>query len=199
MNVTLPQERMRRARHPLLLAAAVAGLAVAASLGGCASDDPNAFAPACAPVGILGVAADYSDYGDNGAATVADLSRLVSQGSIIGVSGHCSDAAGGTQLHTVVQVAMAISRGPVAPSGTLAVPYFIAVLQNGNIVSKQSLTANANFPSNADNVSVKTDPITFDLPVSRHRPSSSYRIEVGFQLTPEQMAYNRAHSPAARP
>jgi len=197
MNVTFSPDRMRRLRHPLLLAAPAAVLA--ASLAGCASDNPNAFAPACAPVGILGVAADYSDYGNSGAATVADLSRLVSQGSIIGVSGHCSDAAGGTQLHTAVQVSMAISRGPVAPSGTIPVPYFIAVLQNGNIVSKQNLTANANFPSNADNVSVKTDPVTFDLPVSRHRPSSSYRIEVGFQLTPEQIAYNRAHSPAAHP
>ena len=60
-------------------------------LTSCENDDPNAFAPLCAQVGILGDAADYSDYG--GFDTQPDLSRLVAHGSVIGVSGHCSSAA----------------------------------------------------------------------------------------------------------
>ena len=164
-------------------------------LNGCsAGDDTTAtdFAPACAPVGILGDAADYSDYGPG---ALPDLSRLLAQGSIRGVSGHCNNAAGGTVLHTVVQLQLAITRGPVATGSSLAVPYFIAVTRDGAVLSKQTLVATAQFPDNGDKVALQTDPVALDLPVSRAHPGTSYRIEAGFQLTPEQLSYNRAHPP----
>lgn len=174
------------------------GLAVCAVplavLAGCGPQDPNAFAPACAPVGILAAAADYSDYGPAGS-TVPDLSRLVSHGSIVGVSGHCSDAEQRTVLHTVVQLQLAVTRGPVAQGSSLSVPYFIAVTRDGAVISKQSLQALAQFADNGDNVLVKTDPVTLDIPVTRAKPGTSYRVEVGFQLTPQQLAYNLAHLP----
>ena len=159
-------------------------------LAGCEPDDPNTFAPACAPVGILAEAADYADYGG---AAVPDLSRLVSHGSITGVSGNCRNAAGGTLLHTVVQVQMAIDRGPAAAGGSLAVPYFIAVTRDGAVISKQSLSAVAQFPNNGDKVALQTDAVALDLPATRSQPGSSFRIEVGFQLTPQQLDDNRAH------
>ena len=171
---------------------AYAGLACAALLAGCAPQDANSFAPACAQVGILAEAADYTDYG---AAMQPDLSHLVSHGSITGVSGHCSSAAGGTQLHTVIRLQMAIDRGPLAGGSTLDIPYFIAVTLDGAVVSKLALHAVAQFPDNGDKVLVKTDPVALDLPVTRSRPSSAYRLEVGFQLSAQQLDYNRAHPP----
>ncbi len=185
--------RRCRARLRPAVAAALAQALALAPLAGCGEDlDADSFAPACAPVGLLAEAADYSDYGPG---PVQDLSRLVAQGSIRGVTGHCSSAAHGTQLHTVVRVQLAINRGPVAPGSSLAVPYFIAVLRDGAVLSKQSLVAIAEFPDNGDRVALQTDPVAFDLPVSRTHPGTSYRIEVGFQLTPAQLAYNRAHLP----
>ena len=186
--------RLLHCRGPLALLMA-SMLAPMLALGGCASgEDTTAtdFAPACAPVGILGDAADYSDYGPG---AVPDLSRLVAQGSIRGVSGHCNSAASGTVLHTVVQLQLAITRGPVATGSSLAVPYFIAVTRDGAVLSKQTLVATAQFPDNGDKVALQTDPLALDLPVSRARPGTSYRIEAGFQLTPEQLSYNRAHPP----
>lgn len=162
-------------------------------LAGCGPQDPDSFAPACAPVGILAEAADYSDYGQSGRGP--DLSRLVSQGSITGVSGHCSSSDHGTTLHTVIQLQLAITRGPIAAGSKLSVPYFIAVTQNGAVISKQTLTALAQFPDNGDKVLVNTDTVAMDLPVTRARPGTSYRIEVGFQLTAQQLDYNRAHLP----
>ena len=162
------------------------------ALSGCGPQNPDAFAPACAQVGLLAEAADFTDYGATGFAR-PDLSRLVSHGSIIGVSGHCSNAAGGTVLHTVVQVQMAIDRGPAAASSSLDIPYFLAVILDGAVISKLPLTARAQFPDNGDKVLVKTDPVVLDLPVTRHRPGSAYRIEVGFQLSAQQLDYNRAH------
>ncbi len=183
-----------RASRPLLpaLSACVLPALATALLSGCGPQNPDAFAPACASVGLLAEAADYTDYGPDGFSR-PDLSRLLSHGSIIGVSGHCSSAAGGTELHTVVQVQMAIDRGPAAASDSLEVPYFLAVTLDGAVVSKLALTARAQFPDNGDKVLVKTDPVVLDLPVTRHRPGSAYRIEVGFQLSPQQLDYNRAH------
>ena len=200
MNVPHQSSALRSAlRSPVRLRHCAGPLArlVASmlALGGCIpGDDTTAtdFAPACAPVGILGDAADYSDYGPG---AVPDLSRLVAQGSIRGVSGHCNSAAGGTVLHTVVQLQLAITRGPVATGSSLAVPYFIAVTRDGAVLSKQTLVATAQFPDNGDKVALQTDPLALDLPVSRARPGTSYRIEAGFQLTPEQLSYNRAHPP----
>ena len=183
--------RMRPAPPRTVL---LAGLALALTpLAGCGEqNDSDQFAPACAPVGILGEAADYSDYGP---ADVPDLGRLVAQGSIRGVSGHCSSAANGTKLHTVVRVQLAITRGPAAAGSRLAVPYFVAVLRDGAVLSKQSLVATAEFPDNGDKVALQTDPLVLDLPVSRAHPGTSYRIEVGFQLGEAELAYNRAHPP----
>lgn len=162
-------------------------------LAGCAEQDPNSFAPACAQVGILAAAADYSDYG--GSEDSPDLSRLVSQGSITAVTGHCSSADAGTTLHTVVQLQLAVTRGPVGSSRTVPVPYFIAVTQDGAIISKQELSALAQFPDNGDKVLVKTDPTVLNFPVTRAKPGTSYKIEVGFQLTARQLDYNRSHLP----
>ena len=192
MNVS---QQRRTPRSLPRWGAVLAVCAVPASLlAGCGPQDPNAFAPACAPVGILAEAADYSDYGPNGS-MVADLSRLVSHGSITGVSGHCSDAERGTVLHTVVQLQLAVTRGPVAQGSSLSIPYFIAVTRDGAVISKQTLQALAQFADNGDNVLVKTDPIALDIPVTRAKPGTSYRVEVGFQLTPQQLAYNRIHLP----
>ena len=185
-----PRPRTPWSRTPWLLLACAAPLAL---LAGCGPEDQNAFAPACAPVGILGQAADYSDYG--GSEAQPDLSRLGSQGSIVGVAGHCSSAANGTMLHTAIGMQLAITRGPVAPGSSITVPYFIAVTQDGAIISKQNLTALAQFPDNGDRVLVRTDQIAFDLPVTRAHPGTSYKIDVGFQLTPQQLDYNRNHPP----
>ena len=187
-TISASRPRMRPVRPRMVL---LAGLALA-PLAGCGPVDENTFAPACAPVGILAEAADYSDYGPG---AVPDLSRLVAQGSIRGVSGHCSSAAGGTRLHTVVRLQLAITRGPIASGSSLPVPYFIAVLRDGNVLNKLSLVATAEFPDNGDKVALQTDPVAFDLPVSRAHPGTSYRIETGFQLDQAQLAYNRAHLP----
>lgn len=181
------QPRPAPSRAALWLALPLA----AGGLAGCENDDPNAFAPACAQVGILGDAADYSDYGASD--SLPDLAKLVAHGSIAGVSGHCSAAAKGTQLHTEIRLDLAITRGPAAPGHTLDVPYFVAVTRDGQVLSKQTLVAQAQFPDNGDRVLVRTDPLALDLPVTRARPGDSYRIEVGFQLSADQLAYNRAH------
>ena len=161
------------------------------SLASCGPDDPNAFAPECVPVGILADAADLTTY----AGPSHDLSTLVTHASIAAVGGSCSNAQKGHALHTTISVTLGVQRGPAASYRTISLPYFVAVVHGDQIVSKHDLSLDATFPPNADRVALKSDPLELELPISRRMSSASYRLEVGFQLSPEQLAYNRAHMP----
>ena len=179
---------MNRAATCLRAAFAVA---VLATVSACGPDDPNAFAPDCVPVGILGQAADLSSF----AGPSRDLDTLVTQASIAGVSGACSNAEKGRALATRVSVTIGVMRGPAATARHVTIPYFVAVLHGNDIVSKHMLSIEADFPSNVDRLALRSAPLELTLPISRRMSSASYRLEVGLQLTPAQLAYNRAHPP----
>lgn len=164
-------------------------LPLLATLSGCGPEDPNSFAPECVPVGILGEAADLTTY----SGPSHDLSTLAVQASIAGVNGSCSNAQQGHALHTSVSVVISVVRGPAATRRDITVPYFVAVVQGSTIISKHDLSIEANFPPNVDRLALRSDPLVLDLPISRRMSSGSYRLEVGLQLTPEQLAYNREH------
>jgi len=160
-------------------------------LSACGPEDPNAFAPECVPVGILAEAADMSSY----AGPSHDLSTLAFQAGIAGINGTCSDAGKGHALHTQASVVISVQRGPAATVRDVTIPYFIALVHGSDIVSKHDLSITAHFPPNVDRLALKSDPLITDLPISRRMNSDSYRLEVGLQLTPEQLAYNREHMP----
>lgn len=186
MRLPMPLLTRVRAHRALLSAALLAG-----GLSGCGPQDPNAFAPECVPVGILAEAADLDSY----AGDTHDLSTLVNHVGIAGVGGSCSDAKEGHALHTNISVVITLQRGPAALTRDVDVPYFIAVLHGGEVVAKHSLTLAAHFPPNTDRLALKSDTLSFELPISRRMSSESYRLEVGLQLTPEQLAFNRQHMP----
>jgi hypothetical protein len=181
----LSRRSCRRALAP------VAALAALAGLSGCGNTDPNAYAPTCAPVGILADAADYTLYkGD-----IPDIGQMISHGTITGIYGRCSNNKPGDRLQTTVSVEMDVTRGPAAPTNSVKVPFFVAVLKDGALLWKHDAEAIATFPSNVDHVHVRAAAIYLDLPVGRHLDGQNYRLEVGYQLTPAQLAYNRAHPP----
>ena len=181
-----------KASAPLVRAfAALAGLAAIPALAGCSETDPNGFAPQCVPVGILADAADRTSY----AGPSRDLSTLVTQVSLVGVNGTCSDADRGHALHTEASVTITAMRGPAATARDVTIPYFVALLHGSDIVQKHERSIEAHFPPNVDRLALKSDPLVLDLPISRRMNSDSYRLEVGLQLTPDQLAYNREHMP----
>ena len=165
--------------------AALAALALL-GLSGCGGSNLPKFAPACPATGILRDGADMTRFRGTG----TDLTDMVVDGRITGLSGKCSlDDL--THLHTVLSVSMELARGPAAVGRQADVTYFISVSRGDTILDKKDYTFNVEFPRNAERLRLTGDQIDLVLPVNDKLSGSAYSVLVGFQLTPEQLAFNR--------
>ncbi len=81
--------------------------------------------------------------------------------------------------------------GPAAVDRTADFAYFVAILdQDGTIVAKQVFPAPIEFaPNQSRRGSIET--ISQRIPLKDYHQAGKYRIEVGFQLTQEELSYNR--------
>ncbi len=173
------------------LVPASAALAALALAGCSLSDDPNRFAPACPATAILSDAADITRTDGRG----RDITDTIVDGRITGLKGDCRDSDDRKTLDASVRVGMDVSRGPAATGRSEQVPYFVAVSRDGRILDKRVMTLDVAFPPNIDRVHIEGEPISFAFPTPKGVTGTAYRIIVGFQLTPDQLAANRARGP----
>ena len=179
---------LRRLSSVPRLLAVLGACGGAAGCGGAVSDR---FPPACPHAGILADAADLTRY--RAGAGGHDLTDMVLDGRITGVSGVCS--RNGRDTDVTVAVSMQLARGPAAGARATEVPFFVAVSRNGEVLDKQIYRVVPGFASNADRTRLTTDPVTLTLPTRPSQPGSSFDVVVGFQLTPDQVAFNRRRGP----
>ena len=166
-----------------------AGAASLLTLAGCGSGTQDAFAPACPGAAIVRDAADLSRYrGDH-----RDLVDTVLEGRITGLNGNCKRDGSDTVV-TTIQVGIELTRGPAAPGRQAELAYFVAVLDGERILDKQVFPLRAEFPPNADRLRLAGDDVELRLPVQENKTAAAYRIQVGFQLTPEELESNRQRS-----
>jgi len=75
----------------------------------------------------------------------------------------------------------------------LDLPYFVAIADStGNILGKQEFSVGVDFPGEAT-VAKTTDKITAHLPLKNVQLGNVYTVIVGFQLTQNELNFNRAH------
>ncbi len=186
----LPQIVWARARSAIRGLSGLALLAAAAgSLGACSQ--PDAFAPACPQLGLLRDGADLTRFAGAG----RDITDLVLDAHLTAVPATCHWAnKAHTKVEAKLQVAMSFGRGPAMTGRTVDVPYFLAASEGDNILDKQIFTARAEFPTNTDRVDVTTPEVSMLFPVTLEKSAAVYKITVSFQLTPEELAYNRGHA-----
>ena len=165
-------------------------LLLASGLTGCAGSNQPRFAPPGPMTGILRDGADMTRFRPGG----TDLTVLVVDGRITGLGGKCS-LDDPTHLHTVISVSMDLTRGPAALNRQADVTYFISVAKGDAILDKKDYTFNVNFPRNSERLRLKGDQIDLILPVNDKVSGAAYSVLVGFQLTPEQLAFNRKRGP----
>ena len=79
------------------------------------------------------------------------------------------------------------------PDPQIDFTYFVSVVNDGDILSKQQFEAQTRLHRQRSRVIVQDDdpPITIDIPLPYKAAEYEYEVLVGFQLTADELAYNQ--------
>ena len=155
-------------------------------LAGC-GDRVERFPPPCPQTVINRDAADLNRYRSTG----RDLTDLVVSGRITGLNGSCT-RTGNTVTTVSLSVGVELTRGPASRGPAAPVSYFVAVSLNDQILDKRVFTFRPEFPANTDRLRLTGNAVDLALPVNANRTAAVYKVTAGFQLTPDELATNRA-------
>ncbi len=81
-----------------------------------------------------------------------------------------------------------------AKNDTRKVPYFVAVMQGSRVLAKQVYSVDIPFSGNARSVSVEEHINRVDIPIEKGWSADDYEVMLGFQLTRDQVNYNRQNA-----
>lgn len=96
------------------------------------------------------------------------------------------------QVHVELSLAITADRGAANTSGIAEIPYFVSITDlNKAVLSKSNFRIIAVFEGNRYRVSAFDEPVILSMPIEPPLTGRDYLIYVGFQLTPEQLEYNR--------
>jgi hypothetical protein len=81
-----------------------------------------------------------------------------------------------------------------AKTDTRKVSYFVAVMQGSQVLAKQIYSVQIPFTGSARTVSVEERINRVDIPIAKGWAVDDYEVMIGFQLTREQVTYNRQNA-----
>jgi hypothetical protein len=91
-----------------------------------------------------------------------------------------------------LQIAFAAERGPAERTRKASLPYFVAIVDGErNIVAKENFSADFEWTDNRPRTG-RVDQWEPYIPLKSNFDGPSFQVLVGFQLTAEQVAWNRA-------
>jgi hypothetical protein len=166
---------------------AAAGLA-ALALGGCSSLDTR---PNVGPCPVVGSLYDASRLVEVGAAERHENVGFTA--SIEGANGFCR-YVGKNPLTMGITVDFAFGKGPAAQGDTRSYRYFVAVTRRDSVVlAKEYFTVDARFRPGQTVIRKRETIEGITIPRATETISgTNFEVVVGFELTPEQLAFNRS-------
>jgi hypothetical protein len=167
---------------------AFAAILLLTSCGGSSKAPPSMF---CPQVAVLEQAQTVTLFLPDR----ADVAARISTAQITGVSGSCKLKPEKHALVVTVNTAFMADNGPANHFNPLTLTWFAAITSGNNIIQKTDYTRVFNFDGNSSSVSGPAKPIKVELPNTPD--SGNTEILVGFEETPEQLAYAAAHPNAA--
>jgi hypothetical protein len=167
------------------LSAALVPLAL--SLAGCASDGPP---PPCPPAGTPAPLDSFTQFAPGGG---RDLTEVQFSGRISSVQTICEYDEKGVDIDLAVDIR--VERGPADKSRQADLQYFVAVEDGpGNITAKQVFDVAVPFEGNSRRLA-RREELSLRIPTPADRGFRQTRVLVGFQLSPEQLEFNRRQRP----
>ncbi|MEA2783276.1 MAG: hypothetical protein QOK29_4820 [Rhodospirillaceae bacterium] len=120
-----------------------------------------------------------------------DLTDVAFEARIGGISGNCSGNEKRIQVQMNAQ--FIASRGPADKGRKAPFDYFVAITDNNeNVLVRQEFNTIIPFPGNQTRSGVE-EQLDQTIPIVKGQQGSDFHIFIGFVLTPEEIAYNRAH------
>jgi hypothetical protein len=186
---------VRKARGALLVAAGLIGvlpLMAACSGNGGKGAGPEAGAAgdapelACPKVTIPDETREVTQFRSGGA---HDMTDVVSRAAVLQYDGGCE--YGDKAVTVNLNLLLGAERGPAARDAQGAYQYFVAITDPaGRIIGKQQFDTTIGFSPNVGK-GTSVEELVQQIPLAQGSSAAGYGILVGFQLTPEQLAFNR--------
>jgi hypothetical protein len=177
----------RKARNALLVS--VLPLAACSGSGSKAPDATAATSQAlgCPRVTIVRDAAEVTRFREGGG---RDLTDVKSRARLMDFTGGCEYDRNGVTVN--LNLVVGAERGPAAArdaNGTYR--YFVAITDpGGQIVAKREFDTTIDFSPNVGRGG-SVEELTQQIPLAEGASAASYDVLVGFQLAPEELAFNR--------
>ncbi|HXZ69076.1 MAG TPA: hypothetical protein VEH07_10835 [Alphaproteobacteria bacterium] len=178
---------MPRFRLPLAATALLALVTVAAC------NYRNPITQPCPTFGILGDAEQATAFIGAG----HDLTNVAYRATLSGASLKCdysSKKRRNTTSRTVdgeLSVSLSVERGPALADTQITVPYFVAVTRGKKyVLAREEFSQTFNLAGGTRVGSLEEIPVS--IPLAKDLNGDSYEVVVGIELTPDQLAYNRA-------
>jgi len=160
-------------------------------LAACASDQDAAL-PSCPKASILEGTSTLTRFRDGPGQDLTDVNFT---GQIERLNGSCIyevDSTDAGVLHMDVIVEVRVDRGPANRDRTTRFEYFVSVLDaNGTVMAKEVFPFSIKFSGNGTTTRDTDAPVSMIIPVTAEQVSEDFSVFVGFQLTPDEIRYNR--------
>jgi hypothetical protein len=164
---------------------AVAALGLALLVAGC-THKPE---PAC-PEGVIPIDASRITVFRDGSGR--DLTDVLSAGNIQNILIQCRYDKNAVDIYNF-QIAMTADRGAADRSKAADYEYWVAIVDpDRKILVRKTYNQHFDFAGNLTHVGVVASDFELRIPMKDVMKAPDYQIIVGFQLTPDQLAWNRS-------
>ncbi len=161
-------------------------LAALLTLGACAETKlPPLF---CPKIALLDSASDLTRF--NGAGR--DLLDTSFHARIDLVPAECRNGQD-NRVETALQIVSRLDRGAGLQQPQVQFSYVVTVLKGDEVFDQVDVPVSVAFPGGVERVASTSKLVLLRFPIPEEKVLPSYRVLVGFRLTPDELAYNRSH------
>ena len=161
------------------------------TLAACSSGE-SALAPQCPHIIIVKDTAEFTAFRPGPG---RDLTDVVLDARINGFDGECeTDLESNRSVKVTVdlQLIFEATRGPANKTREGNFSYYVAIAnRRGNIIAKKVFDTELEFEGNRNRIG-GVEELTQEIPLRPDELGEDFDIFVGFQLSPEQLDYNRS-------
>jgi len=162
-------------------------------VAGCSGDDAKDVAP-CPSARVMAEPSELTRFQEGPG---RDPTDILFEAAFMRVAGECSYDAEGGEIDIELNVIIDILRGQANHNGEASLRYFVAVAERGEEIGQQpavsgrkAFAVQVSFPESRKNIRY-TDVLEITIPRPDARSVRGYRVYLGFELTPEELAFNK--------